>query len=129
MSECRELCRSSRLSVRSILTCLFVAVSPAILRAEEPKLAGHWQGEIATPGKPLAIDLDFSAAQDGSWRGDISIPSEGTKDRALAGIVAKDSEITFTMAGVPGDPIFKGKLDQEGKTLSGTYRPLASITK
>jgi CubicO group peptidase (beta-lactamase class C family) len=121
MSECRELCRSSRLSVRSILTCLFVAVSPAILRAEEPKLAGHWQGEIATPGKPLAIDLDFSAAQDGSWRGDISIPSEGTKDRALAGIVAKDSEITFTMAGVPGDPIFKGRLDQEGKTLSGTF--------
>jgi CubicO group peptidase (beta-lactamase class C family) len=116
-----KMVRLLRRGAQSLLTCLIVAVSPAALFGEEPALAGHWQGAIETPGKATSFDVDFSAATGGSWQGDISIPSQGAKDLTLARIVSKDSGVSFDLPGVPGDPVFKGKLEDTGKKLTGTY--------
>jgi CubicO group peptidase (beta-lactamase class C family) len=98
-----------------------IACSPTPVRAQEPTLAGHWQGAIETPVKPLAIDVDFAALKDGAWKGDISIPAQGTKDLPLAKIERKGEDVTFELPGIPGKPLFKGKLDARGKKLSGTF--------
>jgi CubicO group peptidase (beta-lactamase class C family) len=89
--------------------------------ADQPTIAGHWQGQIATPGKALDIDVHFSAAQDGSFKGDISIPAQGAKDLPLGKIEAKGPEISFEIVGVPGTPRFKGKLEDQGKKIAGTF--------
>ena len=60
--------------------------------ALEPTLVGHWVGAIETPVKPLAFDIDFSKAANGSLRGDISIPAQETKDLPLAKLEFHDPD-------------------------------------
>ncbi|NOX87905.1 MAG: serine hydrolase, partial [Calditrichaeota bacterium] len=82
---------------------------------------GHWEGKIELPGSPLDIDIDFSAANDKSIVGDISIPLQGAKDLPLAEIVVSGKEVTFKMTGVPGNPFFKGKISDDGRQISGQF--------
>jgi CubicO group peptidase (beta-lactamase class C family) len=107
--------------LRLVLAILTFALYPAVLRADEPTLKGHWEGEITTPVKALQIDVDFSTAKDGTWQGDISIPAQRTKDLPLVNIESNGSDVSFLMAGIPGNPIFKGKLEVGGKKLTGTF--------
>jgi hypothetical protein len=81
--------------------------------------SGHWAGSIeAGPGIGVEIDL---APQADSWRGTITIPSQGVKGAPLADIAVKAPAVEFAMKGAPGDPRFKGQLSQDGKSLSGTF--------
>ncbi len=84
-------------------------------------LAGHWEGAIELPGQKLAVDLDFAKQADGTWKGDISIPAQGAKDLPLSGIKAEGADVTFAIAGVPGDPTFKGKIGAEGAKITGQF--------
>ncbi len=93
----------------------------AALLADEPALAGHWVGAIETPNKELGFDVDFSKAANGAWQGDISIPAQGTKDLPLEKISFQDPNLGFAIADVPGNPIFKGKLDAKARKIKGTF--------
>ncbi len=100
---------------------VMIAATSAGLRADEPALEGHWVGAIAAPNKPLAFDVDFSRAANGAWQGDISIPAQGTKDLPLAKVSYQDPDLSFELAGVPGNPAFKGKLAAKARKISGTF--------
>lgn len=94
----------------------------ALAQAPE-RLAGHWEGEIAIPGRALGIRVDL-ANEAGTWTGSIDIPAQGAAGLPLIdiGIVdgADGTTVRFAMQGVPGDPTFDGKLDEDG-VIRGTF--------
>jgi hypothetical protein len=98
-----------------------VVGAPGPLGAQEdPTPVGHWEGAILVPGGELGIDVDLTV-EDGAWSGDISIPVQATQDFVLSEVAVEGSQVSFLMAGVPGDPTFKGILSEDGQTISGTF--------
>ncbi|MGB8952455.1 MAG: serine hydrolase [Candidatus Aminicenantales bacterium] len=95
-------------------------ISPA-LPAEAPSIAGHWEGAIDIPGMKMEVHIDFSQAADSTWKGDISIPQQNAKDLPLTGINVEELKVTFSIAGVPGDPTFKGTLSEDEKQITGEF--------
>lgn len=81
--------------------------------------SGHWEGTIEVPGQPLAISVELSTTAGGAWNGVISIPGQHVSAFPLSDITVKDAEVSFAMKGVPGDPIFTGKVAGDPRTISG----------
>lgn len=82
--------------------------------------AGHWEGAIQIPGQELKIEVDLQKAA-ATWEGTISIPAQKLKAFPLSAISVKADSVSFAMKGVPGDPVFKGTLSKDSKTLSGDF--------
>jgi len=106
---------SSAAAPRAI--ALLASATTSVARAS---LAGHWEGEIETPGPHLAINIDF-VMKDGAWSGDITIPAQGAQDLPLATIALDGADVSFELPGVPGNPSFKGELTGDGTAIAGTF--------
>lgn len=104
------------------LTLLMAFLGPtgSLTGQEVSTPAGHWDGAILLPGGELGINVDLMQ-ENGVWAGDISIPLQNTEDFALSGVSVEGSQVSFLMAGVPGEPTFKGTLSEDGNTISGTF--------
>ena len=111
-----------RLSSRSlaIVLCFVVAAAQSVA-AQAPTIAGHWEGGIDVPGTRLAIDVDFSKKDDGSWTGDISIPQQAAKDLPLVNVTVAADQVSFEIAGIPGAPTFKGTISADGAKITGQF--------
>lgn len=105
----------------SFFCIIFLVLPTFLLAGEAESLSGHWEGSIELPGQKLDINLDFQQGEDGTWQGDISIPAQKTKDLPLANISVAGSEVQFEIAGVPGQPAFKGTLREGGLEISGKF--------
>jgi len=92
-----------------------------IFPVQSLSLAGHWHGTIEIPGMKLEVNLDFSFKPDGSWAGDISIPAQKAKDLPLSNISMSGKEVSFAIAGVPGNPTFKGIISDDGTKITGDF--------
>ncbi|PYP85888.1 MAG: hypothetical protein DMF61_15115 [Blastocatellia bacterium AA13] len=101
----------------SILFSILLFAFPVL--AQKPDARGHWTGSIDVPGSPIEIVVDLDQEKDGKWKGVIAVPAQGLKDFELSAIGVKDEAVTFAMAGIPGDPEFKGKISSDGSKISG----------
>ena len=101
---------------------LIVLIASSAVGSAQPATApsGHWQGAIQTPGQELKIEIDLDGSGD-TWKGTINVPVQGLKGFPLSGISVQGDAVTFAMKGVPGDPLFKGAVAKDAKTLSGTF--------
>lgn len=110
---------------------VFVAVTGVFggsTSAQTPAdISGHWAGEIKLPNGPMPIDLDFSRSGEGGWSGDISIPAQQARDLPLADIRNDGNDFGWRMPGVPGDPMFRGTLSDDGQSLSGSFNQSGQI--
>jgi len=97
---------------------LFSATAWAALAAGA---AGHWKGAIQTPGQELQVEVDLAVREPGAWVGTITIPAQNVRAFPLSSIEAKGEVVSFTMKGIPGDPLFKGRLSEDGGTLAGDF--------
>ena len=101
------------------------ATAAAMLCAGAPShaqgsVAGLWKGQIEIPSQPLTVHVNL-AEDDGGWTGSIDIPAQGATALPLGGIAIGDgSSVTFAIQGVPGDPVFSGRL--EGGVIRGQFR-------
>jgi hypothetical protein len=90
--------------------------------AESPKAqashAGSWAGAIQVPGVELQILVELTAGE--PWKGTIAIPQQGLKGFALGDVLVNGAEVSFRMAGIPGDPAFQGQVAADG-VLRGTF--------
>lgn len=94
---------------------------PSQLAAEENhNISGQWKGAIQIPGTELGINIEF-AQTDSGWGGTIDIPMQGAKGLPLSGIVVEANEISFKMVGVPGNPLFSGKIADDTRGISGDF--------
>jgi hypothetical protein len=87
-----------------------VAVLPA---------AGHWEGSVDVPGRPVAISLDLYEDEAGVLSGDISIPQQGVRTLPLATCERRGDEIGFALPRQPGDPVFRGTISVDGGAIAG----------
>jgi len=88
---------------------------------EAPGFAGHWEGAILVPNGELGVNVDLGQGEDGTWWGDISIPAQATQDFPLSDVTVEEKSVSFRMAGVAGDPLFKGTLSDDGQTITGPF--------
>jgi CubicO group peptidase (beta-lactamase class C family) len=98
-----------------------LALTLALIPSPASAVEGHWDGKIEVPGTPLAFNIDFTAAADGSLSGAISIPVQGLNGLALVDLSFKDGSIAFRMPDIPGDPSFSGTLSDDGDKIAGTF--------
>jgi CubicO group peptidase (beta-lactamase class C family) len=101
------------------LTLLLVGAGfGAPASAADGDAAGHWTGSIRVPGQELELDVDLRSGPDG-WSGDVTIPAQGARDVALAGVGVEGDRVRFAIPGVPGDPTFEGTL--AGDVIEGDF--------
>jgi hypothetical protein len=99
-----------------------VAVASAAAQSTDPKpFLGDWKGSLSVAGMDLEIALHFKLDEAKKIQGTFDSISQGGFGIALGDIEIKDKTITFLLSGVPGDPTFKGTLDETGKKLTGDF--------
>lgn len=92
---------------RRLLLPLLLAT--AALADEGQPLTGHWKGWLEVPGAKLEIAVTLEEAA-----GKIDIPAQGAFGLALDQVELEAAAATFRIAGVPGEPTFRGTLGADG---------------
>lgn len=107
--------KNAVLAVMALVTIISVSYA-------ENRVVGHWEGKINVPIQPLTIKVDLSI-KDNNWSGTIDIPSQGAKGLPLSNIHIKENKddvsVKFTISGIPGNPTFDGRLQDE--IISGKF--------
>ena len=109
-----------RLALTVSIVLVLSVIHPAF-SAPVQDAAGHWEGAIELPGTKLEVDVDLAKRIDGTWTGDITIPAQGAKDLPLGAIKVEGADVSFAIAGVPGDPVFKGQMSADGAKIAGKF--------
>jgi hypothetical protein len=110
------------LSTRALTFLVAIAVPCAVLRAETPRLAGHWEGaiQIASGAIEVAVDLDADAA--GTLFGTFTNPGERLTGYPLANVAVNGSSVRLDLAiGGDGKQTFDGTLSADGKSITGEF--------
>ena len=107
--------------VISSCVCALLLFSSASLAQTTPSPAGHWEGSISVPSMELKVLVDLALNADGKWIGDIDIPQQATRDLPLKGISVAGSTVSFELTAGPGEPKFRGKMSDDGQTISGDF--------
>jgi len=108
---------SPLLLVLIVILAYLVAIPTAAAWQEPRQFTGHWEGTMELPGMLMNFMVDLTY-EDGTWSGTMDIPMQGAIGIPLSGIKVSGAAIEFALADVPGDPIWKGTLE-EGK-IEGT---------
>lgn len=90
------------------------ASEPSASPAPANRVLGDWHGAIEVPGNPLPVGVSLAEG-----KGTIDIPTQGVHATALKDVVTQPDRVEFRLADVPGDPVFRGKLD--GDKIAGTF--------
>lgn len=96
-------------------------VAPFAFAQSATTAAGHWEGSISVPDHELQIVVDLAPGEKDAWKGTIAIPEQNLKGFPLSSISVANGAVKFTMSGVPGDPVFDGKLAPGGQSISGSF--------
>ena len=100
------------------------AVAAAAAQSTDPKpFLGAWKGTLSVAGMDLEIGLNFKLDEAKKIQGTFDSITQGGFGIKLGNIEIKDKTITFMIddANVPGEPTFKGTLDETGKKLTGEF--------
>lgn len=100
----------------------FLAVASVQARDAKPFL-GSWKGTLSIAGMELEMRVTFSLDESSQLKGTIDIITQGAVGIPLGNIEIKDKAITFMIdhPNVPGEPTYKGTLDDTGKKISGEF--------
>ena len=86
-----------------------------------PTPQGRWQGAIELPGQKLDVSVRMAAGEGGVWSGEIDIPAQNARSLPLSAFDVDRGAVRFSIAGIPGDPMFRGTLSPDGATLAGEF--------
>ncbi|MEP0828479.1 MAG: serine hydrolase [bacterium] len=113
----------SRIALLGVI--LLMAFSP--LSAQEiPDLSGRWDGRIEIPGMSLEISVHLSRDSAGLPQGTIDIPQQQAKGLPLAKLALTKDSVSFEILNIPGQPLFKGKLNSELNEIAGDFSQAGS---
>lgn len=91
----------------------------ATARPHQDNPSGLWSGAMEAGGQTIEISVVLQSTTDGGWTGLIDIPAQNTSGYPLSEISVSGNLVSFTMAGVPGNPVFTGTWDPEDQTIAG----------
>lgn len=103
-----------------LLPFVIFMITFTLLSAEEKVLNGEWTGSIKVPGQELQVVVEF-LIENSKIFGFIDIPLQQAIDLPLENIILQNSNITFAIKDVPGEPIFNGTMSVDGNTISGEF--------
>lgn len=109
--------------LRSVLFALVLVAFGASHGLSAQSLEGRWEGAVLTPQGELRMMLDFTA--DDPWTGTVDIPQQGASGLALEGIRFAGDSATFAIAGIPGEPTFRGVV--AGDSLTGSFTQAGTV--
>lgn len=92
--------------------------APATEPAKTAALEGAWHGAVQLPGLALKLGAVFTRG-DAGLTGSMDIPDQGARGVPLEAIAVEGENVTFRLAGIPGEPTFKGTLT--GDKITGTF--------
>jgi len=101
-----------------------LAFAAAFAQAQDTKpFVGAWKGTLSIAGVELEIGINFTLDEAKKIQGTFDSVTQGAMGIPLGAIEIKDKTITFMIdhPNVPGEPTFKGTLDETGKKLSGDF--------
>jgi dienelactone hydrolase len=107
--------RGAFVLILSVLAVLGVVGVGCAAPAGE-SVAGDWQGAIEIPDSPLPVGVHLG--EDGA-SGTIDIPSQGLTGKELSAVRVDGEAVSFAIAGIPGDPAFRGRL--AGDAIRGDF--------
>ncbi len=97
--------------------------SPADLAANKQaalKVAGTWNGTLATGMANLRLRLNISKSSTGNATGTLDSLDQGANGIPLSAITLKDGKVRFEALGIGG--VYEGKLAADGYTLAGQWQ-------
>jgi len=80
--------------------------------------AGHWEGAIKLPDRDFLFSVDLDSTPE--WHGTFSIPGQDAPPLLLSGIEIAPPSIHFEIREAPGDPLFKGLMEERNSVIRGT---------
>jgi hypothetical protein len=101
-----------------------LAFAAAFAQAQDTKpFIGAWKGTLSIGGMELEIGINFTLDEAQAIQGTFDSITQGAMGHPLGAIEIKDRTITCKIdhPNVPGEPTFKGTLDETGKKLSGDF--------
>jgi hypothetical protein len=117
--------KKSLLKILMILpvACVLCLVPSTLLAQDGKPFEGSWNGTLSLPGQDLEIIIELSLDEGKNIQGNIDVPIQGAVDIPLGEFNIEGKNISFKIIHdqVPGDPTFKGKLDESGKKIAGEY--------
>ncbi len=113
--------RRAAVGLLGVSLLLFSNVGASAQAPAGPAGSGHWEGTMNVQGKDLRLEVDLVARTADQWEGAAAFPDMNAREIGLTGITVKDSAVTFGVKGAPGDPMFKGTLSKDARTLSGDF--------
>ena len=109
------------MTIAAVLGIIVLAGLAAAQAADPKPFIGSWKGTIAIAGAELEIGLNFKLDEAKKVVGTFDSITQGAFGLGLTAIEIKDKTITCMIDGVPGDPTFKGTLDETGKKIAGEF--------
>jgi len=103
-----------------LFTIIIISIICVNLLAAQNSLKGEWKGSIKTPGQELEVILNFTLENEG-LTGLIDIPIQNVVDLPLQSITLKDKEVSFAIKGIPGNPLFEGRLSADNNSITGDF--------
>jgi len=114
--------RAQIFALAALAVGLLVQAAPAQNLAEKP-FVGSWKGAIEIVGQKLEIRIVFAVDETKKLAGTFESISQGAAGIKLAGIAVEGKTIAFGLdpALVPGNPAFKGTIDQTLTKITGEF--------
>jgi hypothetical protein len=91
-----------------------VLLTPTMAMAQ----AGHWEGKIEIPDRPLGITVDLARNAAGAWTGSMTVLTSTSVDVPLSGLTVENTKVRFTST-LPQKVEFEGTVSADGASLSG----------
>lgn len=98
---------------------LFYGVRSHALSQGGVSCTGTWNGSIQAFGTPLDITVRLVDAD--VLSGTIDIPSQNARELKLTDFSRTGPELSFSIAGVPGNATFIGVLSESGDSIAGDF--------
>ena len=102
----------------------FLSVNSLVFPQETKPFLGTWKGAINVMGQELEIMVKLSLDDKKEIQGTIDVPAQpGAVDLPLGSFKIEGKKISFMidLAEVPGEPTFKGELDESGEKITGSF--------
>jgi hypothetical protein len=100
-----------------VFLALFAVVSA---QAQKPDVGGVWYGTLGPASDDFGIVVKLDTKGGGIWTGTMELAQNG-KGIPLANITNEGLKISFSLAGVQGNPTFNGALSEDGLAIEGDF--------
>ena len=76
---------------------LVILIAALTLTAQQPSVAGQWEGFLTTPDGELRVNMTFKEDAANKWSGAMEVPAQGTRAYPITDIKLQSNRMFFTV--------------------------------